>query len=185
MDAANKKLIVITGPFGAGLKDIVGEVLDSGTDLTTVTPVTARKMKDGEQNGVGFFFYDLEGWNAMKESGDLLEATELAGNDYGTSRALVQEALRGGKHVLLMLEPERAAQVKQNMPEACCLYVEPSDPEELRNRYSATARNAYELTARMELAAEQRAASGYCDFRIDSTDPAKAVREIQKLIDRL
>ena len=75
MDTANKKLIVITGPFGAGLKDIVAEILDSGTDLTTVTPVTARKMKDGEQNGVGFFFYDLEGWNAMKESGDLLEAT--------------------------------------------------------------------------------------------------------------
>ena len=185
MDTANKKLIVITGPFGAGLKDIVGEVLDSGTDLTTVTPVTARKMKDGEQNGVGFFFYDLEGWNAMKESGDLLEATELAGNDYGTSRTLVQDALRGGKHVLLMLEPERAAQVKRNMPEAFCLYVEPADPAQLRARYAQTARNAYELTARMELAAEQRAESGYCDERVDSTDPAAAVTEIGKLIDRL
>ncbi len=185
MDAAKTKLIVITGPFGAGLKDIVAEILNSRTDLTTVTPVTARKMKDGEQNGVSFFFYDLEGWTAMEESGDLLEATVLAGNDYGTSRTLVEDALRGGKHVLLMLEPERAAQVKQNMPEACCLYVEPSDPEELRARYSMTARNSYELTARMELAAEQRAASGYCDIRVDSTDPAEAVREIQTLIDRL
>ena len=131
MDAAKTKLMVITGPFGAGLKDIVAEILNTRSDLTTVTPVTARKMKDGEQDGVSFFFYDLERWNAMKESGDLLETTELAGNDYGTSRTLVEDALRGGKHVLLMLEPERAAQVKQNMPEACCLYVEPSDPEEL------------------------------------------------------
>ena len=185
MDAAKTKLIVITGPFGAGLKDIVAEILDNRTDLTTVTPVTARKMKDGEQDGVNFFFYDLDGWNAMKESGDLLEATELAGNDYGTSRSFVEDALRGGKHVLLMLEPERAAQVKQNMPEAYCLYVEPSDPKELRARYSVTARNSYELTARMELAAEQRAACGCCDARVDSTDPAEAVREIQKLIDRL
>lgn len=185
MDTAKTKLIVITGPFGAGLKNIVAEILDNRTDLTTVTPVTARKMKDGEQNGVSFFFYDLDGWTAMKESGDLLEATELAGNDYGTSRTLVKDALRGGKHVLLMLEPERAAQVKQNMPEACCLYVEPSDPKELRARYSMSARNSYELTARMELASEQRAVSGYCDFRIDSSDPAEAVREIQKLIDRL
>ena len=185
MDTAKTKLIVITGPFGAGLKNIVAEILDNRTDLTTVTPVTARKMKDGEQNGVSFFFFDLDGWTAMKESGDLLEATELAGNDYGTSRTLVEDALRGGKHVLLMLEPERAAQVKQNMPEACCLYVEPTDPEVLRTRYSVTARNSYELTARMELAAKQRAVSGYCDFRIDSSDPAEAVREIQKLIDRL
>lgn len=185
MDAAKTKLIVITGPFGAGLKDIVAELFDSGKDLTTVTPVTARKMKDGEQNGVGFFFYDLEGWNAMKESGDLLEATELAGNDYGTSRALVQAALSGGKHVILMLEPERAAQVKRNMPEAYCLYVEPADPTQLRARYAKTVRNSYELTARMELAAEQRAESGYCDARVDSTDPAAAVLEIRKLIDRL
>lgn len=185
MDAAKTKLIVITGPFGAGLKDIVAEILDSRTDLATVTPVTARKMKDGEQDGVNFFFYDLDGWNAMKESGDLLEATELAGNDYGTSRSLVEDALRGGTHVLLMLEPERAAHIKQNMPEAYCLYVEPSDPEELRARYSVTVRNSYELTARMELAAEQRAASGYCDIRVDSTVPAEAVREIMKLIDRL
>ena len=121
----------------------------------------------------------------MKESGDLLEATELAGNDYGTSRRLVKEALQSGKHVLLMLEPERAAQVKRNMPEAFCLYVEPADPAQLRARYAKTARNSYELTARMELAAEQRAESGYCDMRIDSTDPAAAVRAIRELIDRL
>ena len=107
MDAAKTKLIVITGPFGAGLKDIVAEILDNRTDLTTVTPVTARKMKDGEQDGVNFFFYDLDGWNAMKESGDLLEATELAGNDYGTSRSFVEDALRGGKHVLLILDRYR------------------------------------------------------------------------------
>ena len=87
--------------------------------------------------------------------------------------------------MLLMLEPERAAQVKQNMPEAYCLYVEPAEPEQLMSRYAETARNSYELTARMELAAEQRAASGYCDVRVDSTDPTSAVREIQGLIDRL
>ncbi len=185
MDAAKTKLIVITGPFGAGLKDIVAEILNNRTDLATVIPVTARKMKDGEQDGGSFFFYDLDRWTAMKESGDLLEATELAGNDYGTSRSLVEDALREGKHVLLMLEPERAAQVKQNMPEAYCLYVEPSDPEELRARYSLTARNSYELTARMELAEEQRAASGFCDARVDSTVPAEALQEIQKLIDRI
>ena len=179
------KLFVICGPSGAGLREIIGAVLDSRDDIGNVVPVTARKMKAGEKDGVGFWFYDLEGWNAMKESGDLLEATELAGNDYGTSRTLVQDALQSGKHVLLMLEPERAAQVKRNMPEAFCLYVEPADPAQLRARYAKTARNSYELTARMELAAEQRAESGYCDMRIDSTDPAAAVREIRELIDRL
>ena len=80
------RLFVICGPSGAGLREIVGAVLDGRNDIGSVVPVTARKMKAGEQNGVGFWFYDLEGWNAMKESGELLEATEFAGNDYGTSR---------------------------------------------------------------------------------------------------
>ncbi len=95
------KLYVISGPSGAGLKDIVSQVIESRDDLGTAVPVTARKMKDGEQNGIGFYFYDLDGWNALRESGDLLEEIEFAGNDYGTSRRLVLEQLEAGKNVVL------------------------------------------------------------------------------------
>ncbi len=181
----NCRLIVITGPSGAGLPDIVDELLKKKKNLDTVIPVTARKMKEDEVDGRNFYFYDLEGWNALKESGDLLEATELAGNDYGTSRRLVRKALAAGKHVLLSIEPERAAQVKRNMPEAVCIYVEPSSAELLRARYAAAARNSFELTARMELAAEQRALKEKCDFYVDSDDPEKAVRDLCNLVDGL
>ena len=180
-----KKLIVLTGPSGVGLKDIVADVLQGRDDIGTVLPVTSRKMKEGERDGVGFYFYDLDGWNEMKEAGDLLESTELAGNDYGTSRRLVMQQLKTGKHVLLSVEPERAEQVKSNMPEAFCFYVEPFDPEVLRMRYASSARNSFELTARMALAAEQRERSGYSDMRIDSGDPTAAVETIRCRIDSL
>ena len=85
-----EKLIVISGPSGAGIGEIVAALFARREDLAPVVPVTARKMKAGERDGVGFFFFDLEGWNAMKEAGDLLETTEFAGNDYGTSRKLVE-----------------------------------------------------------------------------------------------
>ena len=179
------RLIVVTGPFGAGLKDIVSDVLERRADLITVIPVTARKKKDGEVDGDRFYYYDLEGWNELKETGDLLETTELAGNDYGTSRRLVEEGLRSGKHVLLTIEPERAAQVKQNMPEAFCVYVEPKDTEQLKARYARSARNSFELTARLELAREQREEAVYCDARVDSTDLNAAEKELERLIDQL
>ena len=70
------KLYVLSGPSGAGLGEIVTALFARRKDLCAVTPITARKMKAGEVDGVGFYFYDLEGWNALKESGDLLEATE-------------------------------------------------------------------------------------------------------------
>ena len=102
-----KKCLVVCGPSGAGLGEIVKRVFALRSDVAAVTPVTARKPKAGEQDGVGFWFYDLEGWNALKESGDLLEATEFAGNDYGTSRRLVNAALEQGHNVLLNLPVER------------------------------------------------------------------------------
>ena len=148
-----KKLLVVCGPSGAGLGEIVKRVFALRPDTAAATPVTARKPKAGETDGVGFWFYDLEGWNALKESGDLLEATEFAGNDYGTSRRRVMEQLEAGKNVLLNLPVDRAAQLKANMPEAVCVYVAPSDDALLRARYEAAGRSALEVSVRMEQAA--------------------------------
>ena len=178
------KLFVISGPSGAGLREIVGTVLDGRDDIGNVIPVTARKMKKGEQDGVGFYFYDLEGWNALKASGDLLEATEFAGNDYGTSRKLVQEQLDAGKNVVLSLEVDRAAQLKANMPEAVCVYMEPSDEALLRARYEATARSPFEVTARLDRAAQEKAKAGFCDCVIFTDDADRAAKELNALLDR-
>ena len=178
-----KRLFVLCGPSGAGLGAIVKALFASREDLASVIPVTARKMKAGEENGVGFYFYDLDGWTALKESGDLLEATEFAGNDYGTSRKLVSEQLAAGKNVILNLEVARAAQLKSNMPEAVCVYVAPSTPEKLRAIYEKTARSPFEVPVRMEMAEKERAAAGFCDAFVPGDDVAAAVAELNALID--
>ena len=178
------RLFVICGPSGAGLREIVGAVLESRDDIGNVIPVTARKMKAGEQNGVGFWFYDLEGWNAMKESGELLECTEFAGNDYGTSRKLVQEQLDAGKSVVLNLEAARAKQLKANMPEAVCVYMAPSTEKLLRARYEKTARSPFEVSARMDVARKEKQAVGFCDHTIYTDDAEKATKELGVLLDR-
>ena len=171
------KLYVLSGPSGAGLGEIVKALFAARPSLCAVTPVTARKMKAGEKDGVGFYFYDLEGWNALKESGDLLETTEFAGNDYGTSRRLVLAALSQGHDVLLNLPVERAAQLKRNMDDAVCLYVEPSE-KVLEQRYAAIARSAFELSVRLEQAEKERALASFCGGKICSDEPEKAVAEI-------
>lgn len=171
------KLYVLSGPSGAGLGEIVTALFARRANLRAVTPVTARKMKAGEVDGVGFYFYDLEGWNALKESGDLLEATEFAGNDYGTSRRLVTAELEQGHDVLLNLPVQRAAQLKANMPEAVCLYVEPSAAV-LKARYEAISRSSFELSVRLEQAEKERALSSFCDGHICSDDAEQAVESI-------
>lgn len=178
----SNRLFVITGPSGAGIGEIVSALFAARKDLVPVTPLTARKPKDGERDGVGFYFYDLEGWNALKESGELLETTEFAGNDYGTSRRLVEEQLAAGRNVLLNLSVERAAQVKRHMPEAVCVYVAPS-PDVLRERYRRIARSEFEVSVRMEEAARQRALAGFCDRFLNSDEIGAAAAAFEALLD--
>ena len=178
------KLFVLTGPSGAGLGEIVAKLFSSRDDVTSVVPVTARKMKDGEEDGVGFYFFDLDGWNALKESGDLLESVEFAGNDYGTSRKLVLEQLASGKNVVLNLAVARAAQIKANMPEAFCINVISSNPEVLRARYEKTARSRFEVSVRMELAEKECQLASFCDATVFSDDEDRAVEDLNALIDR-
>ena len=177
------RLFVISGPSGAGLNEIVATVIDSRSDIGHVVPVTARKMKAGEVNGENFWFFELEQWEEMKASGDMLECTEFAGNDYGTSRHLVKEQLDAGKNVVLVLETERAAMLNRNMPEAVCVYMEPSDPVILKGIYEKSARNSVEVDVRMRHADEQRRISLFCDKRIFTDDPQKAEEELNALID--
>ncbi len=180
--STNAKFLVLTGPSGAGLGEIVEKLFAARDDVTSVVPVTARKMKAGEVDGIGFHFYDLDGWNALKESGDLLEATEFAGNDYGTSRRLVEEQLSSGKHVVLSLEAARAVQIKQNMPEAICIFITPSTPQRLQALYEATARSRFEVTARMELAEKESELARFCDATVYSDNEEGAVNALSLLL---
>ena len=177
------KLYVVTGPSGTGLSDVLAELFRLRPDLSAVLPVTSRVMKEGETDGIGFRFYDLEEWSALKDAGGLLETTEFAGNGYGTSRELVQELLDAGKNVLISLEPERAAQVKQNFPEAVCIWVEPSDEADLRERFACRSLSELEIEVRLRTAAEQRAGSGFCDLRIADDDPSATLRALDAAIE--
>lgn len=176
------KLFVISGPSGTGAADIIAEIFAERDDVSSVLPITARKMKAGEVDGVGFRFFDLDGWNELKQSGDLLEQTVFAGNDYGTSRKLVEEKLNEGKSVILSIEASRAEQIKKKMPEAVCVYMSPSE-DVLRKLYNESARNWVEANVRMEMAEAQEKLAGFADKRICLDDNAAAKAELIKLID--
>ena len=176
------KLIVVSGPSAVGIGEIVAALFARVPGLVPVVPVTARKMKEGERDGVGFFFFELEGWEEMKRSGDLLETTEFAGNDYGTSRKLVEEQFAQGNSVLMERELDRAAQIKRSMPEAICVYVEPSE-KVLEERLKAVSRSTLELSLRLQTAERLRASSSFCDRQVCSDDIEAAIREIESLLD--
>jgi guanylate kinase len=107
----------------------------------------------------------------------------MMGNDYGTSRKLVLNEFDKGKNVIIQTEPDRAAQIKRNMPEAVCILVYPFDSGILKTRYTEKARSSFEVSVRTEVALKQINSSKlFCDREVDSGDADKACKEIISII---
>jgi len=179
---SSPKLYVISCPSGSGESDIISNVISSRDDIATILPVSSRKMKASDVNGKGMYFFDLEQWDEMIASGDLIEKTTFAGNDYGTSKKLITEQFEKGKNVVLSIEIDRAKQIKQNMPEAVIIYIAPEDESILRERYSKTARNSFETDIRLNVAKKLAESADFCDIKINSNNLEVAEKELNSVI---
>ena len=98
-------------------------------------------------------------------------------------RKLVLNEFDKGNNVIIQTEPDRAAQIKRNMPEAVCILVYPFDSEILKTRYTEKARSSFEVSVRTEVALKQIYSSKlFCDWEVDSGDADKACKEIISII---
>ena len=108
-------LIVLSGPSGVG-KGTVRKAIFSEPDIQFEysISVTSRKMRQGEVDGVDYFFKTREEFETMIKNDELLEYTEYVGNYYGTPVDYVKKTLNEGKDVFLEIEVEGAKQVRKN-----------------------------------------------------------------------
>ena len=136
MNPKNNKtgcLIVVSGPSGSGKSTIVNSVLDTCKDLSFSVSATTRSQREGETEGVDYFFVTKEQFQQMIDNNELLEHAEYVGNFYGTPRRFVEDKLAAGVSVFLDIEVQGARQVSERMPEAIKIFVIPPSLEELRH----------------------------------------------------
>ena len=137
MNPRNKKtgcLIVVSGPSGTGKSTIVNTVLDTCNDLSFSVSATTRQQREGETEGVDYFFVTKERFQQMIDNNELLEHAEYVGNYYGTPRKAVLDKIENGSSILLDIEVQGAEQVKDQFPEAVTMFVIPPSWEELERR---------------------------------------------------
>lgn len=137
MNPRNKKtgcLIVVSGPSGTGKSTIVNTVLDTCNDLSFSESATTRQQREGETEGVDYFFVTKERFQQMIDNNELLEHAEYVGNYYGTPRKAVLDKIENGSSILLDIEVQGAEQVKDQFPEAVTMFVIPPSWEELERR---------------------------------------------------
>lgn len=128
-------LIVFSGPSGVG-KSTVRKVFFQRKELNLVYSIsmTTRKPREGEKDGVDYYFVTREQFMKAVEEGQLLEWAEFVGNLYGTPLDSVNRLRQQGKNVLLEIEVKGAEQVVNRIPDAITIFLVPPNINELEKR---------------------------------------------------
>ncbi len=127
-------LVVISGPSGAGKTSICKELLRRIPDSRWSVSVTTRSPRGQEVDGEAYRFVSQEEFQRMVDHGELLEHANYLGNWYGTPRRPVEEAVAGGRTIILEIDVQGGGQIAQRMPESVRIFVLPPTMETLKAR---------------------------------------------------
>ena len=129
-------LFIVTAPSGAGKTSLVEALIASVPGVVRSVSHTTRAPRPGEANAVDYHFTDRDGFQAMVAADDFLEHAEVFDNHYGTSRSTVEKELAAGHDVVLVIDWQGAANIKQMIPEAVSIFIVPPSLAALRERLS-------------------------------------------------
>lgn len=176
-------LTVISGFSGAGKGTLVRKLLDEYDNYSLSISMTTRKPREGEVDGVHYFFIDREQFEKNIADGKMLEHAEYVGNYYGTPREYVESQLSAGKDVILEIEYMGAFQVKKMMPEALMLFVTPPSADELYRRLKGRGTETDDVIAgRMQRAIEEADIVDKYEYILLNDDLDTCVRETHEII---
>ncbi len=134
LSKAKGRLIVLTGPSGVGKGTLLKSLLQRHPELKLSISATTRSPRDGEADGVNYYFITRQKFDLMVSADEFIEWAEFAKNCYGTPRRAVEEQLEAGEWVILEIELDGARQIRQSFPEAYRIFILPPSIEELESR---------------------------------------------------
>jgi len=177
-------LIVLSGPSGVGKGTVRKELFSQpDTNYEYSISMTTRNPREGEEDGVDYFFRTREEFEALIEQGGLLEHAEFVGNYYGTPLAYVQETLEAGRDVFLEIEVQGAAQIREKAPDALFIFLAPPSITELEQRLVGRGTETEDVIARrIATAREEVEMMSLYDYVVENDQVQNACDKINAII---
>jgi len=177
-------LIVLSGPSGVGKGTVRKEVFSQpDTAFEYSISMTTRAPREGEVDGVDYFFKSREEFEQLIKEEKLLEYAEFVGNYYGTPVDYVRQTLDSGKDVFLEIEVQGARQVRKKFPDGLFIFLVPPSLSELKNRIVTRGTETEDvINNRMNAAREELEMMHLYDYVVENDQVDRAVERIKAIV---
>ncbi|MDF2613605.1 MAG: guanylate kinase [Clostridia bacterium] len=174
--------IVLSGPSGSGKGTIVRKLIMHEEFKLSVS-ATTRAPREGEIDGVHYFFKTKNEFRSMIEQNELLEYAVFCDNYYGTPKSFIEEYVKNGKDVILEIEVQGAKQIKAIYPDALFIFVMPPSLSELENRLVGRNTETEEvIRKRLERAKEELSLYKEYDYVVINDTIEEAAKAIELIV---
>ncbi|GAB4542332.1 MAG: guanylate kinase [Anaerolineae bacterium] len=178
-------LVVISGPSGAGKDVTLKRMQEMGYPFHFVVTTTDRPPRPGEVDGVDYFFVSTAEFERMIEADELLEHAVVYGQHKGVSRVQLRRALESGQDVIMRLDVQGAATIRQLVPDAVLIFLTTESEEALISRLAARrTESEAALRRRVEIARQEMERINEFDYLVVNRDGAldETVKTIAAII---
>ena len=176
--------IILSSPSGGGKTTIARELLSRRNDVGYSISCTTRAPRPGERNGTDYYFLTPEQFLARREAGEFAESAEVHGNLYGTLKSEIARILGVGKHVIMDIDVQGAAQMMRAFPQSVTVFVLPPSADvllhRLRKRQTETPQA---LVARLNSALHELRAVEEYEYVVVNDDLDRAVKQVGAILD--
>ncbi|MBP3038332.1 guanylate kinase [Bacillaceae bacterium Marseille-Q3522] len=177
-------LIVLSGPSGVGKGTVRKEIFSHpDTAFEYSISMTTRPPREGEVDGIDYFFKSRDEFEALIKKGKFIEYAEFVGNYYGTPIDYVTETLEKGKDVFLEIEVQGARQVRKKFPDGLFIFLMPPSLHELKQRIVTRGTETDEIIKnRMQAAKEEIEMMNLYDYIVENDHIEIACKKIKAIV---
>src|SRR6201997_5776373 len=177
-------LLIVSGPSGSGKSTLVQKILELPGTLPSIS-CTTRPRRTTEASGKCYDYVTEQEFDAMVARGEFLEYARVFGrHSYGTPKKWLEESRARGLDLVLEIDVQGAAQVKEKLPESVAIFILPPSRAELERRLRSRGQDSDdEIARRLAMArAEIEAFGKYYDFCVMNQDVEQAGREVEAIL---
>jgi guanylate kinase len=172
-------LFVVSAPSGAGKTSLVKALLKADPAIRLSVSYTTRPPRPGETDGRDYHFVSHAEFGKLLAEGEFLEHAEVYGNFYGTSKSVISRELYAGRDLLLEIDWQGAAQVRDHFPGCASIFILPPSFGALRTRLAGRGQDSDEvIERRLAAAAHDVAHADAFDYIIVNDDFDHALQDL-------